>query len=178
MLAEARYGFKGDVRASRGKAFELYTCAWGCGAKMEQVKLPEHETTHCPKRVVECTLECGIQQLWAEELRHHVLAECPRRPLPCTLGCSIKVEAAEMERHVTNACLKRKVSCTVCDGEVTAEKLAIHTRSECPMRHVAARCSPSCHGLPKLRGRASNRRYRACLLVAGWWTARLGAAFR
>ena len=136
-LAEYRYGNRGMVRASRGRAFELFTCAWGCGAKMKRSCLKDHEENDCPKRVVACPLGCGIKLLWAEEVEEHVKAKCPRRRIACPLKCKDGVEAHNVEEHVLHSCLERIVTCMPCGAEIKAKEVPHHLANDCPRRIVA-----------------------------------------
>jgi len=160
-LASAAYRFLGDAVAIRGEANQIVSCSWGCGAIVR--KYPKsyflktnagdfdflqacddefvvyHENHLCPKRVVECVHQCGIKQLWQEELEEHITLLCPCRPVQCN-ECKLELESQLLESHLKYHCLKRRVRCLRCDEPVILEKMPIHDKSDCIHRTQLCEC--------------------------------------
>ena len=76
---------------------------------MEKEDIPLHEETECPKRIIPCTLGCGIDDLWAQDEEQHKTHECPKRLLPCILKCKLMIPEDEMVKHVRKFCRRRIV---------------------------------------------------------------------
>jgi len=131
-----RRGFT-DAVVRRDTAVPLVCCAYGCGAFIpkesdDPVQWKEHHED-CRKRPVTCE-ECGVTELWAEELQSHLELFCKVvRPMDCPLGCGLVLREGDLAEHLEGC--KNKV--TICDGcgvEVFERSYAAHKDFRCPAR--------------------------------------------
>ena len=141
MLTQARINFFGDARG-RGLPPSYLSCSYGCGKRLP-IKLKEkHEKEACPKRPVSCPQDCGLENIWAEELESHLL-ECENRPSKCLLGCGEVMGLLSMPNHIAYLCPHRTVCCTFdCGKELGWRHLEMHLKQWCPNRPLT--CTFNC----------------------------------
>ncbi|TYZ59443.1 hypothetical protein PybrP1_012782 [[Pythium] brassicae (nom. inval.)] len=119
-------------------------CRLGCSTKVAWSDVSVHESSHCPKRLVQCA-SCE-KAIWFSERRAHEAAECPLREYgPCDAKCGAVLKHNEVGHHLLFACAQRVVTCSSCDQRVVFAKLAEHKALLCPQRLV--RCRRGCGAL-------------------------------
>ena len=109
MLGQFRAGNMGHARPTMGEAEVKIICSFGCGAMLHPRDVVEHEEEKCPKRIVECRLKCGIQNMWAEEVEEHEKSQCHKRGVYCRLGCGKFMLEETRDHHEQEVCQKRQV---------------------------------------------------------------------
>jgi ankyrin repeat protein len=157
LLEAAMGGCQGSAVSTLSGLYGV--CKWGCGLmtafeahvvhKTQVVKdmnpLEEHERHHCPKRYVRCPYNCGLDKLWAEELRDHTEHTCVLRLVRCTnQKCSVRVAFKDRVSHLQDECEYRVVLCQ-CAESMISQRYAAHTKTQCPMRLVSCplQCIPT-----------------------------------
>ena len=165
----------GEVVAERAAAVPRVPCCWGCGEWLEpdawcvstwlrvcvcnlgliaeRPVLAPHESTECPRRLVECRNGCGIQGLQAHEQEQHEVGrcvslldspqpqqqveQCPVRVVDCPLNCGESMRRDVVEAHLERDCINRTVECDLECGEcMKAKHLAVHKKRDCRHRLV------------------------------------------
>ncbi|EGZ30237.1 hypothetical protein PHYSODRAFT_467814 [Phytophthora sojae] len=148
ILQAAMGGKRGRVVSTISGLYGV--CKWGCGfmAQFEDhlVKhakvmkdtnpLETHELHHCPKRHVVCPNGCGIEKLWAEELKDHLNHSCALRLVNCTnQKCIVRYPFQHRAKHLQDECEFRLVVCE-CGESMTYQRHVQHAKTQCPMRFV------------------------------------------
>ncbi|OQS07308.1 hypothetical protein THRCLA_20181 [Thraustotheca clavata] len=84
-------------------------CQKGCGVRIKECDLIQHEIQDCIHRLLYCPLKCGLE-LAMSQLSHHLQIDCPRRLIVCPNHCNSKIPAIEMPAHL-RGCDYRMVEC-------------------------------------------------------------------
>ncbi|OWZ22820.1 hypothetical protein PHMEG_0002411 [Phytophthora megakarya] len=148
-ILEAAMGGKRDHVVSTVSG--LYgVCKWGCGlmtpfeghiVRQAQVvkntnPLEEHELHLCPKRHVSCPNNCGVSELWAEEVKDHTGRSCALRFVRCSnQKCAVRYRFQDRVLHLQDTCEFRAVVCK-CGESMTYQRHVVHAKTQCPMRLV------------------------------------------
>ncbi|KAE9249280.1 hypothetical protein PF002_g5382 [Phytophthora fragariae] len=150
-------------------------CKWGCGfmtqfedhlvkqAKviMDTNPLEIHELHHCPKRHVICPNGCGIEKLWADELKDHLDHSCALRLVSCTnQKCIVRYPFENRAKHLQDECEFRVVVCECGEKVFACNTLKRHQRS-CPMRFVV--CGNGCGEELREKDRVEHERHYCSL---------------
>ncbi|GMF26907.1 unnamed protein product [Phytophthora fragariaefolia] len=108
ILEAAMGGKRGRVVSTISGLYGV--CKWGCGLMtpieghlVQQTKiikdtnpLEDHELKECPKRHVICPNGCGIDGLWAEELKDHLGHACICRLVSCSnQKCTVSAHSGQ-----------------------------------------------------------------------------------
>jgi uncharacterized protein len=77
----------------------LVPCEWGCGRRL-LVGTQGHHDAECPRRLVQCPLQCDVVELFAADLDKHMKRECPNRLARCPHGCVQVILGSKLEAHL------------------------------------------------------------------------------
>ncbi|RLN72233.1 hypothetical protein BBJ28_00000522 [Nothophytophthora sp. Chile5] len=177
LLGAAMGGNRGRVVSTISGLYGV--CKWGCGFmapieghSVQQAKvlksthpLEEHEQQQCMKRRVLCPSNCGVAELWAEELSEHTEHVCPLRLVACVQQkCTEQLPFQHRETHLRDECDFRVVTCA-CGETMTHQHHVLHAETQCPMRFVA--CPLQCQA-PVKPGEAGGSESQASVLQLRW----------
>jgi hypothetical protein len=100
------------------------------------VCLMYHFFDRCKLRKIQCSLGCGAELLFKDQMNHQVrhqsnqgiAIQVEELSLPCLIACQV------------NFCTKREVTCELeCGEKMFRNRLKPHMKSECPNRLVTCR---------------------------------------
>ena len=137
----------------------LVECYLNCGSKVRRCNLTVHCTKECSKRTVPC-------QYCAERGEHDFITAahlniCPRKVVNCrNIGCTVQCERRFLSEH-SAACPKKIVSCSNhCGIQLKLEDLNNHLAEKCSRRKIPCQyCSK------RNEHRFMNKHYSSCLRI-------------
>lgn len=125
-------------------------CHIGCGKYVKRKLMTKHTEHECPKRIVIC-VQCGSNELWAEEIDDHKISKCSHRVVPCQFECGISHLLAHQEPdHLNIHCPNRQIQCK-CGLSVLQKDLPSHNQFHCNVRPML--CPQGCGEIMSLNDR-------------------------
>lgn len=115
--------------------FASVGCIYGCGHHDARSKLPDHETTLCPKRPYSCDY-CNNYESTCEDVTERHWRVCEMYPIPCPNECKLRyLVRGKLSEHLAEECELEEVPCPFiwagCTSKVRRCDLTTHLDSEC-----------------------------------------------
>ena len=81
----------------------------GCDIRMQRRRIVDHSKNECEHRLQMPCPHCA-QEVSIVALQNH-MTHCGRRPIECTHQCGVVVDQADLAKHLDEQCILRLVTC-------------------------------------------------------------------